>query len=165
VNQAGTLTLNGGLDIADGATVGIRVNDAAPVAAAAGSGGSTDGTAPLTTSNNFIHVTGGSLNVDPTTVLFTVDGTGTPFEYFQTYSYQIGRVDGANFTGLLIDNQAQFTAIGFTTHADTVFSVTGNGTDLFINITPVPEPATVLGLAAGALGLGGLVRRRLVRRA
>src|SRR5262249_14644968 len=30
--------------------------------------------------------------------------------------------------------------------------------------TPVPEPATVLGVAAGALGLGWLVRRRTVAR-
>jgi hypothetical protein len=29
-----------------------------------------------------------------------------------------------------------------------------------INYTPVPEPGTVLALAAGALGLGGLLRRR-----
>src|SRR5581483_6309716 len=28
-----------------------------------------------------------------------------------------------------------------------------------LNYTPVPEPGTVLGIAAGALGLGGLVRR------
>jgi hypothetical protein len=30
-------------------------------------------------------------------------------------------------------------------------------------VAPVPEPAAVLGLAAGALGLGGMVRRRLRR--
>jgi fibronectin-binding autotransporter adhesin len=167
-NQVGTLTINGGLTLADNATVnaivGIRVNDSAPVAAAAGSGGSTDGTAPNPTSNNFIHVTGGGLTANPATLHFNIDGTGTPVEYFQTYSYQIGTVVGANLTGLVINNQAQFTGTGFT-HAFMDFSVTGNGENLYVNITPVPEPATVLGLAAGALGVGGLIRRRVVRRA
>ena len=39
----------------------------------------------------------------------------------------------------------------------------GGGYLLQLTFTPVPEPATVFALAAGALGLGGLVRRRLRR--
>jgi hypothetical protein len=46
------------------------------------------------------------------------------------------------------------------------FSVTGTaGGALNLNITPIPEPATILGLAAGALGVGGLIRRRRLVRA
>ena len=39
-------------------------------------------------------------------------------------------------------------------------AVDGTGTVLLLSFTPVPEPATVLGVAAGVLGVAGLVRRR-----
>ena len=61
---------------------------------------------------------------------------------------------GQDLSGVNITNQAQFQASGFN-HPFMDFSVTGNAAGgLFINITPVPEPATVLGLAAGVLGVG-----------
>lgn len=172
-SMVGTLTINGGLSLplATSATVGLRVNDSAPVADPTKSGLSTDGPTTNPTSNNFIHVTSGGLSANPATILFTIDGTNTPVEYGQTYSYRIGTVLTSpgvpqDLSGVLITNQAQFSAIGFEQHGQMEFSVTGNvAGELFVNITPVPEPATVLGLAAGALGLGGLIRRRVVRRA
>ena len=42
-----------------------------------------------------------------------------------------------------------------------ILSRTGDA--VILSFQPVPEPATVLGLAAGALGLGGMVRRRFRR--
>lgn len=39
-------------------------------------------------------------------------------------------------------------------------AVDGTGKELVLTFTPVPEPATVLGLAAGALGFVGFLRRR-----
>jgi hypothetical protein len=63
---------------------------------------------------------------------------------------------------LNITNPAQFTTTNFANAAAFTFSVTGNaGGDVFLTVAPVPEPATVLGVAAAALGLGGFVRRRL----
>ena len=160
----GTLTVNGLLSLGNGAIVGVRVNDATPTTAALGTGGSTEGTVPNPTSNNFLHVTNGGLSWDPATAIFTIDGTGTPLVIGQTYSYQIGQVDGQNLSAINITNQAQFSATGF---SDPVtFSVTGGATgQVYLNMSPVPEPATVLGLAAGVLGLGGLIRRRASRRA
>ena len=76
---------------------------------------------------------------------------------------RIGTFVGNDMSGIAT-TQGQF-------HADrvhgpsTLFSITGNaGGEIFLNITPVPEPATVLGLAAGALGVGGVIRRRRVGR-
>ena len=51
----------------------------------------------------------------------------------------------------------------FTGFSGVSLAVDGIGTNLVLTLSPVPEPATVLGVAAGALGLGGLVRRRLRR--
>lgn len=168
-NMAGTLTVNGLLSLGDNAIIGVRVNDASPGAAAAGSGGSTDGTIPNPTSNNFIHVTNGDLSWDPTKVVFTIDGTGSPFVVGQTYSYQIGQIDLKDLSTLNISSitsPSQFITTGF--NDPTNFTITGGpgtGGQVYLNISPVPEPATVLGLAAGALSLGGLIRRRVARRA
>ena len=40
---------------------------------------------------------------------------------------------------------------------------TGTNLELSFTVSPVPEPAAVLAIAVGALGLGGLVRRRMRR--
>jgi hypothetical protein len=51
------------------------------------------------------------------------------------------------------------------TAGDTLtLSRSGDAVILSYAAAPVPEPATVLGFAAAAVGLGGLARRRLVRR-
>ena len=50
---------------------------------------------------------------------------------------------------------------GFTLTTGDTFTLSRTGDAVVLTFTPVPEPVTVLGLAAGALGLGGLVRRQL----
>jgi fibronectin-binding autotransporter adhesin len=160
-NLVGTLTLNGNLSLSNGATLGFRVNDLTPTTAALSSGGSTEGTLPNPTSNNFIHVTAGTVSADIpnwSSLIFTVDGTGTPFVVGETYSYQIANMVGNDMSGITT-SPSQFVATGFTD--PTLFSITGNGGAVYLNISPVPEPATVLGLSAGALALGGYIRRRV----
>ena len=95
---------------------------------------------------------------------YEVDATGTPFDPGQTYSYQVAQADGQTMEFVNVTNQSLFTAVGF--DDPFLFSLTGDSSGaVFLNITPIPEPATVLGLAAGALSLGGLIRRRKLRRA
>jgi autotransporter-associated beta strand protein len=158
-NLVGSLELSGNVDLADGATLGIRITDGTTPSSTPG--GSTIGGTPNPSSNNFIHVTNGGLTANPGGILLTVDGTGVTFAR-QAYSYQIATVDGQDLSGLNITNQSQFSTTGFTSPYQ--FTLTGdiNGA-IFLNINPVPEPAMMLGLAAGALGFGGLIRRRLWR--
>ena len=121
---------------------------------------------PNPTNNNYIDIVGSLLPTSlaaTATFHFTVDGTGSTFIVGQTYSYRVGRFQGPDLAGLgafNINNQSQFTAIGFSD--PTNFSLTGDGLgNIYLNVSPVPEPTTILGLAAGVLGLGGVVRRRL----
>jgi fibronectin-binding autotransporter adhesin len=157
----GTLAVGNGVNVASGGNIFFRVTDAS-TPAAPGTGGSTTGTLPTPTSNNFINILGGTSSFDPLMNII-VDGTGTPFVVGQTYSYQIASGAGDQ-SSLNINDPARFTPIGFASLTD--FSLTGNaGGAVFLNIAPVPEPATVLGLAAGALAMGGMIRRRKLRRA
>ncbi len=61
--------------------------------------------------------------------------------------------------------QSNYTLVSSSFVFDSSYSlaVANGGTELALTFmpVPVPEPATVLGLAAGALGLGTLVRRRV----
>jgi fibronectin-binding autotransporter adhesin len=162
-NAVGTLTLNGLLSMDDGGILAVRVTDASTPSGTPG--GSTIGTIPNPTSNNFLRVTNGGLSATPANLNYVVDGTGTPFVQFQTYSYQIGLIEGQDLSTVNVTDPARFTAVGFSS-ASVQFALTGGaGGQVYITFTPVPEPATVLGLAAAALGIGGLIRRRVVRRA
>jgi autotransporter-associated beta strand protein len=156
----GTLTIGGNLTLDSTITQRFRVtSEGSP--AAVNTGLSSTGT-----NNNFIDI-GGSLipNGDTSTYQFVINGTGANFDPQQTYSYQVG-VIGNSAVAFLLNNQAQFSTIGF--NDPFLFSLAapaGAGAPVFLNITPIPEPATVLGLAAGALSLGGFIRRRKLRRA
>jgi len=154
-NLVGSLELSGNVDLADGSTLGIRITDGSTPSNTPG--GSPIGGTPNPTSNNFIHVTNGGLTANSGGILITVDGTGVTFAR-QAYSYQIATIDGQDMSLLNITNQSQFSTTGFSSPYQ--FTLTGdiNGA-IFLNINPVPEPAMVFGLAAGVLGLGGLVRR------
>jgi autotransporter-associated beta strand protein len=178
VNGVGTLTMND-LVFGTGATQRIRITTAgAP--AGLNTGGSSGGSAGNPANNNYLRVTG-SLFTNSLIVLghpeefetyrFIVDGTDAAFAPGQSYSYAVGQVD-VNLLGLFGDitigpgvgEQAQFSAIGFANASDFSWTLTEAGA-VYLNFTtaPVPEPATVLTLAAGALGLGKLLaasRRR-----
>jgi hypothetical protein len=69
-------------------------------------------------------------------------------------------VQGAGPTGPVVINPS-----GFALAAGDRFDLVRSGDAVVLLFTPVPEPATALGLAAAGLGLGGLARRTLRRRA
>ncbi len=115
--------------------------------------------APSTTSYDQLLVDGGAVNlgnatlivdftgltgpIDPATRLYLIQTTGT------------GSLQASTFNGL--PNGGVVGPGGGTTWV--VFYDYGAGGDVYL--TPVPEPATVLGCAAVGLAGAGLVRRRL----
>jgi len=178
VNGVGTLTVSD-LIFGTGATQRIRITSAG-TPAAVNTGGSSGGSSGNPANNNYLRVTG-SLYTNSLlfgapeefeTYRFVIDGTGTAFSPGESYSYGVGQVD-FNLLGVLLGDvtigaglggQAQFSTIGLANASDFSWTLTQEGT-VFLNFTvsPVSEPATVLVLAAGALGLGNLARRRLRR--
>jgi fibronectin-binding autotransporter adhesin len=159
IARVGTLTVGGNVTLNTGAQQFFGIT-AAGTPSSAGTGGSSNGTIPNPTNNNFLDIGGSILPLgDTTTFHFTVDGTGTTFDGSQSYSYRVARVGTDAIGAFIINDQSQFTAVGFAQSFN--FSVSGDGLgNVYLNLAPVPEPATILGLAAGVLGLGGLVRRR-----
>jgi hypothetical protein len=127
--------------------------------APAGTGGSTAGPSTNPTSNSFIHITGGTTTIDPTT-LFLVDATGVSFTPNQSYSYRI--IDGAgDQSALLINSPSQFTFVGV---GVSNVSVTGGSAPgvVYLNFTPipVPEPTFVFGTAFAGFAAVSWVRRK-----
>jgi hypothetical protein len=141
-----------------GSNLAVRINAVGAAGAAAGSGGSSNSqTNP--TNHNYLAVTGGTSTVNGG-MNVVVDGTGLTFNQSSTYSYKVAQLTGDQ-SGINITDPARFTFVGVSGFTATL---TGNpGGAVYLNLAPVPEPATVLGLAAGALGLAGLVRRKLHR--
>jgi fibronectin-binding autotransporter adhesin len=150
----GTLTIGNGLTLNGGSTVALRINAA----------GTTDATyqglSSTGSNNSLLSITGGTTTINSGTK-FAIDGSGATFTQGQAYSYTI--MSGAGDQHLLsITNPSQFSTINFSNASDFAFSVTGDASGhVFVNFTPVPEPATVLGIAVAALGVGRLIRRRL----
>lgn len=77
------------------------------------------------------------------------------FDNTMSYSWTIATATGG-ITGV-----PGAVSIGAGTEfAGMTFSESIVGSSLYLNFTPVPEPATVLGIAAAGFGVGGLIRRR-----
>ena len=160
VNGVGTLTQlgAGGLTIANGGTLGVRIT-AEGTPAGSGTGGSSAGTIPDPSNHNFLDFSG--TFTFGSTANVRIDAQGATFDPAQSYSYQVARFPGQNLSGLNVTDQARFSTVNFANANDFLFSLTGNAAGaVFLNIVPVPEPGAVLGVAAGALGLGVLLRGR-----
>ena len=178
VNGVGTLTVTD-LIFGTGATQSFRITSAG-TPAGVNTGGSSGGSPGNPANNNYLNVTGllipySLLNNGPDefdTFRFIIDGTGATFSPGQSYSYQVGQFD-LNLLGLLLGDvtigagageQAQFSTVGLANVSNFSWTLTAEGVAyLNFTVSPVPEPTTVLALAAGALGVGQLVRRRYRR--
>ncbi len=159
LNGIGTLTLQTALRVYADGEVGVRISNGSQPSTTAG--GSTIGGVPNPTSNNFLNITG--INPDPGSLEFdiggkiVIDGTGTSFVYNEKYSYQIAHSVGQDLSTLDVTDQSAFSTIGFDAKD---FHLFGNSSGaVFLNFTPVPEPGTVLGIAAAGLSVLTLGRR------
>ena len=98
-----------------------------------------------------------------------VNNGTTPLQEGLTYTITLASVDAAgnikfdNITSGPIDPLTHvYTVTGSDfTPTDTSLSIDGTNLVLTFTVAPVPEPGAVLGIAVGALAIGGLVRRRL----
>jgi hypothetical protein len=153
VAGVGTLTVGGPVNLAAESRFRVKLT-AGNGPAAPGTGGTSNNAAPVPpTTNDFLSVTAGALNIDPGTV-FIVDGTGVPFVPGQSYSYRVAQAPGQNLSGLTIDDPSQFLTVGFTPTSLWISGDVGGTVYLNLVTTPVPEPGLLL--AAAAAGLGGV---------
>jgi autotransporter-associated beta strand protein len=135
-----------------------------------------------------LAVTGGTLNLStasgPIQIKLLNDGAGvlqpgvpftitlatapTPADPTVSTSFQLNgttiTTNGTNPTVIGAGNYT-LTSASFTSFSNVSLAVGAAGDTLVLTATPAPEPATVLGLAAAGLGLGGFLRRRLCRSA
>lgn len=153
---AGTLTLANGLTVSGGANVGVRVTTAG-TGNPASPGGSSTGT-----NNNLITLTGGAATLNATLNVLA-DVTGATYTNGTTYSYRV-MTGAGNQSGLNITDPARFTFVGLVGQdvslADNPRLFGDAGGNVYLSFTPVPEPATVLGVGAAVLAAGAWVRRR-----
>jgi autotransporter-associated beta strand protein len=133
------------------------------------------GATPIITGNSLIAIGANTLNLDSTGGKFNIqllnDGGLTSG---QAYTVTLATSTAGTFTrnGTLYDpgtnafnSLTDFTVVsgsGSQSYDPTAYSLTVQSNNLVLNFTPtaVPEPATVLGLAAAGFGLAGWVRRR-----
>ena len=155
----GTLAVNGNVNVGAGGNFQVRLTTAlvsggTPGASSGGSVGN-----PANNSYLLLNEAGTALTVNGNIV---IDGTGLAFNQFQEYSYAVAQMP-TTAAPINITDQSRFQTIGFAFTPDNISLASDGAGFVYLSFTPVPEPATVLGLAAGALGLGGYVRRRFRR--
>ncbi|MBX7105449.1 MAG: autotransporter-associated beta strand repeat-containing protein [Gemmataceae bacterium] len=152
-NSVGKLNFGSTLGLNTGSTYVWEMNGYTPVDA----GGVNNGLSTDLANHDQAGVTGtftgGNFNLK-------ISELGTPtFTVGQTYSWTIATSAGTPTVG----------TVGFDLSAAPTFNAFGGASALSVtvalgqvnlNFTPVPEPATILGLSAGAFAVGGMIRRR-----
>ncbi len=142
-NTLNTLTLSGGFTTAANSKIGVRI------LADVGDTGSLN-----PTSNSFLKITnGGATTIDPGTVF--VLSSSLTLDTDNNHIYRIAA--GTGDQSALVSNPIQFDTTGLSNGTSFTYSLSSDGVDggsLYLNMTPVPEPATVgLFAAAGLLAL------------
>lgn len=114
------------------------------------------------TGNNKLTVNG-DLNIsNSSNIYISGDYAAAAFNPLLTYSFTVATATGT-VAAVNITNQAQFNTTGFLNYipGTYIFSFDNVGSTVYLNFTPIPEPATVLGVCAAAAGAFGLIRRRM----
>lgn len=162
-NNAGALSF-GGTQIAlnDGAFVRFEVNRTAPNTATASRLNLTAGTLNLSS-----NAADGVLNIE----LLRDNSNPNQFQAFETYTVTLAHAAGTGNirrngvslpTGVVLSSAYDVTSNGIGVINTTLAVVNASGgQDLVLTFTPTPEPGTVLGIAVGAMALGGFVRRKV----
>jgi hypothetical protein len=137
-----------------------------PGTAAVGTGTQTGSFASLLTAGQLLTSGPATINYTPYvpgSAVFTVGSLTATLESLVATNFSLG---GATITAFVGD--ALFTAAGFDTTAGTIsFSTQGSGPVTFsatglATASQVPEPSTLALFGTGALGLAGLVSRKLM---
>jgi autotransporter-associated beta strand protein len=135
---AGTLTANNGVSFTTGSKWDIRLGGGTPSTTP---GGSTEGPLLNPTSNNFMKITGGP--ADFSGAIFDIEANSANLLPDQPYSFHVASGAGDQ-SSLNITDPSRFTGQG-----DHNLSLTGDSNgNVFLNFTPVPEPATLLGITS-----------------
>jgi autotransporter-associated beta strand protein len=161
----GATTVNAG-------TLQLAVNNALPSASATTLNGGTLAVTPGTTNAGGILTLSANSTIDfgnagSATVLSFADSSGATWAGSLTvngYTGQGGGLTGAPTTQLFVGSTAagltagQLASINFTGYG---LGATQLSTGEVVPLGVIPEPGTILGLAAAGLGLAGWIRRRL----
>jgi fibronectin-binding autotransporter adhesin len=117
-------------------------------------------TANLGTSNNYLRVLGdgtSTLAFNPNIFSVVSVPALANFDDTQSYSWRVAE----NLNGSISVAAATVDTTNFNNSFTGTFSVDTIGGVVYLNYQPVPEPTTILGLAALSLAGAGYVRRRL----
>ena len=162
----GTLTVANNVTFQNGSTFKWDIAAATPIGNTAPV---TNGSSDIGVTKDLLVITGGTITVTassvPVTFNLTQIGTVTLSNanyYSFTVATSTGTPDISGFVPLtssgLLANAPDFSA--YVTAGGTVeLNSPGDG-NVYLNLTPVPEPGTILGLGVAVLGFGRWMRRR-----
>lgn len=157
-SSVGVLTVNNNFNLTTGGTYLWDVATHTPVDTTLNSGGSTN-----TSVHDQLAITGPGLFTGGD-IAFVVNELSAPnFTLSETYSWTVvSQAVGTPILGnVTFDLSGAPTFLAYGGAAQ--LSLTVNSGQVNLNFTPVPEPATVLGICAAVGGLGYTIRRRRSR--